>query len=86
MFQIRMLESREICLEEVKSKETDRSAAEGEDIAVMEGDVLLGNVQDGNAEVVVQKDVLVEEFTCSEITHEQKVISCTFVCVYRSVS
>jgi len=29
---------------------------------------------DGNMEVVVEKDVLVEEFTRSETTHEEKVI------------
>jgi len=29
---------------------------------------------DGNMEVVVEKDVLVDEFTRSETTHEQKVI------------
>jgi len=28
---------------------------------------------DGNTEVVVEKDVLVEEFTRSETTHEEKV-------------
>jgi len=57
-----MCESRELCLEEVKSKETDRP--------VTDADALLGN---GDAEMVVEKDVLVEEFTRSEITHEEKV-------------
>jgi len=71
-----MLESREVCLEEVKSKETDRPAAEGEAGAVIEAD---GNVDDGNAEVIVEKDVLVEEFTRSETTHEEKVIVSVFL-------
>jgi len=74
MFQIRMLESRELCLEEVKSKEEDRPATGGEARAVLDADALLGNVEDGNAEIVVKKDVLVEEFTRSETTHEEKVI------------
>ena len=71
--QMRVRESRELCLEEVKSKDTDRPATGGEARAVMEADALLGSGEDGNAEVVVEKDVLVEEFTRSETTHEQKV-------------
>jgi len=66
-------ESRELCLEEVKSKETDRPATGDEARAVLEADALLGNGDEGNAEVVVEKDVLVEEFTRSESTHEEKV-------------
>jgi len=73
---VRVQESRELCLEEVKSKETDRPATNDEARAVAEADAdaLLGNAEDGAAaEVVVEKDVLVEEFTRSETTHEQKV-------------
>ena len=77
-----MVESRKVCLEEVKSKETDRPAAEGEASAVMEADALLGNVENGTAELVVEKDVLVEEFTRSETTREEKVI---FFCLSSSL-
>jgi len=71
--QVRLHESRELCLEEVKSKELDRPATGDETRAVIEADALLGNGEDGKAEVVVEKDVLVEEFTRSETTHEEKV-------------
>jgi len=81
-----MVESRKVCLEEVKSKETDRPAAEGEASAVMEADALLGNVENGTAELVVEKDVLVEEFTRSETTREEKVIFSAFLRVYSFVS
>jgi len=79
-------ESRELCLEEVKSRETDRPATSDEARAVAEADAallgnadaLLGNAHDdARAEVVVEKDVLVEEFTRSETTHEQKVSQST---------
>ena len=69
-----MHESRELCLEEVKSKDTDRPATGGEARAMMEADALLGIGDDGNVEMVVEKDVLVEEFTRAETTHEEKVI------------
>lgn len=72
--QIRVHESRELCLEEVKSKDTDRPATGGEARAMMEADALLGIGDDGNVEMVVEKDVLVEEFTRAETTHEEKVI------------
>ena len=68
-----MHESRELCLEEVKSKELDRPATGDEARAVMDADAMLGNGEGGKAEVVVEKDVLVEEFTRSETTHKEKV-------------
>ena len=62
-------------LEEVKIRETDRLATEDEVRAMTDAGALLGNGDDENAaEVVVKKDVLVEEFTRSETTHEEKVI------------
>jgi len=62
-------------LEEVKIRETDRLATEDEVRAMTDAGALLGNGEDENAaEVVVKKDVLVEEFTRSETTHEEKVI------------
>ena len=82
-FQIRLHESREFSLEEVTSKDTDRPASEGEARAVMEGDTLLGSGVDGNVEVVVEKDVLDEEFTRSETTHEEKVILVILQCCFQ---
>jgi len=66
-----MHESRELRLEEVKSKVASTGGSE-----VMDTDALLGNVEDGSMEVVVQKDVLVEELTRSETVHEEKVCVC----------
>jgi len=63
-----------LCLEEVTSKDTDRPAVGDEARAVIEAGALLGNGENGNVEVVVEKDVLVEEVTRSETTHEAKVI------------
>ena len=68
---MRMHESRELRLEEVKSKVASTGGSE-----VMDTDALLGNVEDGSMEVVVQKDVLVEELTRSETVHEEKVCVC----------
>ena len=64
---MRMHESRELCLEEVKSKATEHPAATGDEARV---------AMDGDVEVVVEKDVLVEEYTRSETTHEEKVTFC----------
>jgi len=74
--QMRVHESRELCLEEVKSKDTDRPATEGETLAVMTADGLPGSGEDADVrEVVVERDVLVDELTRSETTREEKVIS-----------
>jgi len=78
-----MHESRELCLEEVKSKETDHLATTDEARAA---DALLGNGNDGNMEVVVEKDVLVEEITRSETTHEEKVIYLRLSCCFLNIS
>jgi hypothetical protein len=67
-------ETREVVMEEVKSKETERSATDEEIRALLGAEITSGKTaDDGVIEISLGRDVLVEEFTRLESTREEKV-------------